>query len=441
MTFSVLGTDTDGNTVTIDQSSRREGLYIIGATGTGKSTLIENLILQDIAQGLGVCLLDPHGDVVNRVIERLPTRLDDVILLNLADQDSCFGLNLLDCANPQDTLAVQYTVNQVMHVFDRLFDINRGTPLLSYYMRNCAHTIIANPGYTLADIPLLLSDEQCRRKLVAHVTDTNVLLFWTHFDQLRPLDRRREVSAILNKIGQFLQPLLENIVGQATSTLDFTQIMEERKILLVRLDRRLDNMTTLIGSIIIAQILNAAYSRASVPLNKRKQFNLYVDEFQCFATEDFATLLTETRKFGIATTVAHQRRDQLDTLHKGATLTAENLVTFRVNELDAEKLAEQFTSISSTEEETYDDKVHQIANDLVGLAHLTARIRLKEQSSEHITIIKSEQGLPLIALRERIERIKAQNRKERYTRKREDVEEEIRTRQETCTKPTNHSQG
>src|SRR5256885_5155073 len=105
MTFSILGTDTQTNQrVDLPQASRREGLYIIGATGTGKSTLIENLILQDIAQGLGVCLLDPHGDVVNRVIERLPTRLDDVILLNLADQDSCFGLNLLDCANPQDTL-------------------------------------------------------------------------------------------------------------------------------------------------------------------------------------------------------------------------------------------------------------------------------------------------------------------------------------------------
>ncbi|MGI9059008.1 MAG: helicase HerA domain-containing protein [Ktedonobacteraceae bacterium] len=150
MTYSILGKDETGKTIQIDQGARRNGMYIIGATGTGKSTLIQSLVLQDIEQGLGVCLLDPHGDLTNRVLETMTSRTDDVILLDVANDGFPFGLNLFACPYPTDIRWVQYTVNQVMHIFDRLYNITRETPNMSYFLRNCTYTIIANPGYTMA---------------------------------------------------------------------------------------------------------------------------------------------------------------------------------------------------------------------------------------------------------------------------------------------------
>ncbi len=138
MTYSLLGKDTvTGERVEVQQATRREGLYIVGASGTGKSSLIESLMLQDINQGLGVCLLDPHSDLTNRVLEKMDKRLDDVILLDVANDAYPFGLNLFSCPYPQDIRWVQYTVNQVMHIFDRLYDISRATPNMSYFLRNC----------------------------------------------------------------------------------------------------------------------------------------------------------------------------------------------------------------------------------------------------------------------------------------------------------------
>ncbi len=184
MTSSVIGIDTQtGQRVEIPQASRRQGTYIIGANGTGKTGLIENLVLQDIQQGLGVCLLDPHGDLTQAVLSRLPdTREKDVIYLDIADEDYPFGVNLFACDNLSSIKAVQYVVDQVMHIFDKLFDVDRSTPLLAEYLRNCTHTLVVNPGFTIADIPLLLLDEHCRRKLVAQVTDPDVRLFWDGYE-------------------------------------------------------------------------------------------------------------------------------------------------------------------------------------------------------------------------------------------------------------------
>ncbi len=347
MTFSVLGTDIFGQSITLNQPERRQGTYIIGATGTGKSTLVENLIMQDIDQHIGVGVLDPHGDLINRVIERIdPRRLSDVILLDIANQDFPFGLNLYECKAPQDDLEVQRTVNRVMHIFDRLYEVNLGTPQMSYYFRNCTHTIIANQGFTMAEIPLLLTDEAFRRRLLANVKNRTVLRFWGEYEKVEKnrFQYLREVHPILNKLDAFLHPLLENIVGHATSTLDFPQIMDERKILLVRLDRQLEDMTTLVGSVIIAQILNAALAREKIIPTKRKQFNLYVDEFQRFATKDLAVLLTEARKYGLATTIAHQARYQegMNQENRVASLTASNLMVFRVSDADAKELFGNF---------------------------------------------------------------------------------------------------
>jgi hypothetical protein len=344
---SRLGKDSEtGEEVRITQAARRQGLYIIGANGTGKTGLIENLISDDIKQGLGVMLLDPHSDLTNKVIARLPdNRLQDVILLDIANEEYPFGLNLFTCKNPHSAKAVQEVVDQVMHIFEKLFETSRaGTPLLLQYLRNCTYTLVANPGYTMADIPLLLTNDACRRKLVANVTHPHVRQFWQEYDDLSPKDRREERASIQRRIEEFLQPLTHTIVGQSHSTIDLSTLMHERKIVLVTLSPRLESVTSLIGSVLIALLLNAAYARADLEIKKRKQFNLYADEFQRFATEDFATLLTEARKFGIATTIAHQARFQPGMTDgiRATTVQAANLVVFRVSGGDAQELATQF---------------------------------------------------------------------------------------------------
>ncbi len=359
MTFSKLGTDTDtGQIVELPQASRRQGLYIIGANGTGKTGLIEHLILQDIDQGLGVGLLDPHGDLVNAVLAKMTKREDDVILLDIQDEDHPFGLNIFECSNPQSPTAVQKIVDLVMHIFEKLYDVSRQTPRMAQFLRNCTHTLVANPGYTMADIPLLLQDEQCRSKLVAQVKDPQVQLFWKTYNALRPSEQFDRAESTINKMDELLQPLPRNIVGQAKTTVNIQRVMDDRKILLVKLSAQLDQVTSLVGSLIIALFLNAAYSRASIPVNKRKQFNLYADEFQRFATEDFATLLTEARKFGIATTIAHQARYQPGMTDgiRAVSLQAANFVVFRVTSLDADELAGGF---KITPEEAWEEELEE----------------------------------------------------------------------------------
>jgi hypothetical protein len=346
MTSSLLGIDTQtGQRVEIPKTSRLQGLYIVGIQGTGKSGLIENLIIDDIKQGTGVAVLDPHGDLINAVLARMDRRENDVILLDIGDEDYPFGLNLFECSNPKSTKVVQIVVDQVMHVFEKLFDVSRQTPRMSQYLRNCTYTLIANPGSTMAEIPLLLEDGQCRKRLVENVTNPQVRLFWHQYERMRPQEQYEEARSTLNKLDEFLQGLSLNIIAQSKSTMSFRDVMDEGKILLVKLDAKLASVTSLIGSVIIAQCLNAAYSR---PANKRRQFHLYADEFQRFATEDFATLLEEARKFGLGITMAHQNRGQLELNDKQAganlkqrTLSVGNLIVFRVP-TDAVELAGKF---------------------------------------------------------------------------------------------------
>jgi hypothetical protein len=333
--------------VYLPKSSRLAGLYIIGIQGTGKTGLIENLIIQDIKQQIGVCILDPHGELIDNIIARLPVEAEDkVILLDIMDEDYPFGLNLFTCSNPKSAKAVQKVVDKVKHIFEKLLGVSTDTPLILEYLLNCTYTLIANPGYTMADIPLLLADKNCRQHLIANVTDSDVLLFWQHYEQMKPSEQIEQISSLRRRIREFLQPLTRPIVGQNTTTIDLQNIMNEGKILLVKLSPQLDYVSSLIGSLLIALLLNAAYAR---PTDKRKQFHLYADEFERFATEDFAELLEQARKFGIATTIAHQNRGQLNSANskletdlKDRTRSVDNLVVFKINSRDADDLAGEF---------------------------------------------------------------------------------------------------
>jgi hypothetical protein len=352
---SRLGRDIQtGRVVDVPQASRRQGLYILGLQGYGKSGLIENLVIQDIKQGIGVCVLDPKGNLkgnlIDNIIARLPAKREkDVIYFDMTDMSTFFGLPLLDCADLQDELSVENTRNQFLHVFEKAFGITAKNPVMYTLLSNIAYTLIANPGYTMIDIRQLLTNRTWREKLLQnrflkehklHVVDS-----WdTHYDHLSPQKQDEERFYILNKLNDFENAPLRYIVGQAQSTINMQEIIDTGKILLVRLNsKRLEQATSLIGSIIVALILNASDTRTT-----NNQFNLYADEFQRFASEDFVTLIEEARYAGIGITMAHQNRGQLELSEeladknlKQRTLNVGNLVVFRVP-TDAESLAGQF---------------------------------------------------------------------------------------------------
>jgi hypothetical protein len=355
VTSSVLGIDAQtGQRVELPKTSRLQGLYIIGIQGTGKTGLIENLMLQDIKQGLGVGLLDPHGDLTNAVLSRLPAeREQDVVFLDLAEYRYPFGINLFTCADPSNPATVSEAASKVMHIFKKLWGKggivveDAWGVLLEEILWNTTLTFLEaskDTVYTMAEIPLLLEEREFRNRVVNHITNRHVKRYWVHkYNPLSEKDQREEIRSTLNRVNAFLtQPIVEHIVGQARTTIDFRAIMDERKILLVKLSKRHEAVTALIGSMVIAELLNAAYSRTDLPVNKRKQFNIYADEFQNFATDDFTTLLEEARKFGIGISIAHQNRGQLEFSLKDRIRSVANLVVFKVNSKDAEELAGEF---------------------------------------------------------------------------------------------------
>jgi len=343
MTDSVLGKDSiTSKDVTIALKHRLTGMYVIGANGTGKSTLLEHLIVQDIEAGMGVCLLDPHGDLTNAVLNRIPQqRINDVILLNPLEVDFPFGLNLFTCSDTNDPEKVELAVEQIVQIYEKVFKMSLAeTPRLSQFVRHIAYTLVGTE-YTMCEIPLLFLDKAFRERMVAHVSSSSTRLFWRSYDQLRSQEQLDRSESTLDRIDSLISnSIIRNIVGQSRTTIDFRGIMDTGKILLVSLSARYESLTSLIGSIIIGQLLTASLSRAGG--SKRRQFNLYADEYQRFATPDFATLLTEARKFGVATTIAHQVRTQLDEKNAATALQAGSLVCFRVTSEDAEELAPSF---------------------------------------------------------------------------------------------------
>ncbi|MCC6236800.1 MAG: hypothetical protein IT299_04410 [Dehalococcoidia bacterium] len=336
----------NGEPVRLGLRERQQGTYILGKPGTGKTTLIERMVLQDIEAGHGVCVLDPHGDLVDGVLVQIPAhREHDVILLDAADTDFPFGLNLFECRDLTDRTLVGRIAAQAVEVFEKLWgDISWG-PQLAQTLRNSAYTMIENVGYTLLEVRRLLLDEEFRARLTANLTLGQVREFWElEYNPLLRREQQQRVSSTLNKIDEFLTPAVYPIVGLGRTTVDFRAAMDAGKVVLVKLPVGVlgGDPVALIGSMIVAQIFNAALSRQELDPGARRQFNLFADEYHRFATPTFAELLAEARKYGLATLLAHQFRDQLDEQNRGATLTAGNLLVFGVGGGDAEELAKQF---------------------------------------------------------------------------------------------------
>lgn len=336
----------DGSSVLVTPREREQGMYIIGTTGTGKSTLIRNMIYQDMHPNKreGLCLLDPHGDLIDDVLGLVPNeRFEDVILFNPMDTDDPIGLNLLAC-DRTNANEVRWVVSTVVGILHRLYEYSWG-PRLQYVLTSSLETIMQFENTTFMELYFLISNKRFRKQIVSKLQDPVLIEFWESFP-VKPANLEYELTAsTLNKIAPFItDKMMRNIICQTKSKLNFDDIMNVGKILLVNLSKGdLGELNSgLLGAVLVNMVLMAALRRRKTNPNDRKQFHLYVDEFQNFATESFAVLQSEARKYAVDLVVAHQYRDQLDDLNKGSTLNVGNLVVFRTTGIDGFELASQF---------------------------------------------------------------------------------------------------
>jgi hypothetical protein len=372
--------------VALSPQARQQGTYIIGTTGTGKTTLLLNLILQDMAQRgawgyEGLCVLDPHGDFTADLLVRIPPeRVKDVILFDPTDMTHPFGLNLLDC-NRADPRERDRVVSTLIDTLYKLFSYSWG-PRMEDLLRHSILSLLLHPEpTTLLDVMLLMVNYEHRQRLTAAAKALDPILraYWEdEFPESRlnkdggysrPREQIDLVSSSLNKIGRFLvNPVIRHIVGQPRSTVNFRQMMDEGKILLVNLskgDLGADN-AALLGAVLVNQLLIAALSRRDIPEGQRRPFHLYVDEYQTFATKTFPELQSEARKYAIDTVVAHQYRDQLDLENLGSTLNVANLVVLRVSGKDAIDLSVQFDNTPPPPDPRF-EPVYQVVDERDGL--------------------------------------------------------------------------
>ncbi len=329
----------------IKADDRRRHMYLIGKTGMGKSTLLENMIIDDINAGRGLAVTDPHGDLAEKIIEYIPShRINDVIYFNPGDIDHPIAFNVIEHVDPHFRHLV---ASGLLGVFKKLWADSWG-PRLEYTLRNAILAVLDYPEATLLAVVRMLSDKDFRKKIITHIKDPVVKSFWTkEFASYTDKFASEAVAPIQNKVGQFLSAsLIRNIVGQVKSSINVREIMDEKKILIMNLSKGLigeDNMQ-LLGAMMITKIQLAAMSRVDIPESTRQDFYLYVDEFQNFATESFANILSEARKYRLNLIMAHQYIEQLDEKVRDAVFgNVGSFTVFRVGAQDAETLVPEFT--------------------------------------------------------------------------------------------------
>jgi type IV secretory pathway TraG/TraD family ATPase VirD4 len=328
----------------IKQKNRRAHMYVIGKTGTGKSTLIANMIISDIREGRGVALIDPHGDLAERVLDFVPKdRIEEVIYFNPGDLEYPIAFNPLEKCSPYSQHLV---TSGLISVFKKIWPDFWG-PRLEHILRHAIFTLLEYPGATLLDLPRLLTNKDFRFMVLKQVTNQQVREFWfSEFEKYSAWLRSEAISPILNKVGQFLTSLpLRNIVGQPENTFNFREVMDSGKILIVNLAKGKigEDNCALLGAMLVTKIQLAALGRADVPEEKRKSFYLYVDEVHNFFTLSFAGILSEARKYGLSLVLAHQYLDQLDEEMRAAILgNVGTLLAFRVGAEDGKYLAREF---------------------------------------------------------------------------------------------------
>ncbi len=364
---------------------RRRHLYIIGQTGTGKSVSLQNMIGQDIENGEGVCLIDPHGDAVENVLSRVPKhRADDVIVFNPADLERPIGLNMLeyDPAHPEQKT---FIINEMISIFDKLYDLKTtGGPMFEQYVRYALLLVMDDPesGSTLLEVPRVFSDAAFRKMKLAKVKDPILKNFWEKEAEKAGGDAALAniTPYITSKFNTFIaNEFVRPIIAQQKSTINFREVMDGKKILLVNLAKGKigDINSSLLGLIMVGKLLMAAFSRADIDEKKRTDFYLYIDEFQNFATDSIATIMSEARKYRLSLTMAHQFIGQLKENIKNAVFgNVGSMLVFRTGTEDAKFLANQFAPSFGE-------------NDIINLDNLNAyaRVLVRNQTVKPFNVV------------------------------------------------------
>ncbi len=354
------------------RKDRRRHHYIIGQTGTGKSAYISWMARQDIWSGDGVCVIDPHGDLIEDILQYVPKeRARDVIVFDPADLERPMGLNMLEAktAEQQDMASSQAT-----EIFIKIFGDEIFGPRIQHYFRNACLTLMEDPdeGATLLDVPRIFVDEEFMKYKVSKVKNPVVRSFWEHeYANTGDRERQEMIPYFSSKFGPFItNSIMRNTIGQAKSAFNVREAMDEQKILLVNLSKgKLGTLNTqLLGLVLVAQIQMAAMSRVDTPEDERKDFYLYVDEFQNFATDTFCSILSEARKYRLSLIMAHQYINQLvvkgDTQIRDAVFgNVGTLQSFKVGAEDAEYLAKEYAPVLSEQ-------------DVIGISNYKAYIKL-----------------------------------------------------------------
>lgn len=332
----------------IKRKDRRQHMYVLGKSGTGKSVLLSNLIVQNINNGEGVCVVDPHGELVEEILHLIPDhRAKDVIYFNPADIDYNVGFNVIALDDPKYKHLV---ASGLMGIFTKIW-ANAWSSRMEYILNNAILALLDTPGTTLLGIPRLLVDKDYRQMIISNLKDPVVKAFWVHeYEQWREQFRNEAIAPIQNKVGQFLSTaIIRNVVGQSKSTIDIFKIMNEGKIFLVNVSKGRvgEDNSALLGGMIITKIQLAAMERVRIPEDERKDFYLYVDEFQNFATDSFANILSEARKYRLNLIIAHQYTAQLSNENGTAVRDAVfgnvgTMIIFRVGADDAEFMEKEF---------------------------------------------------------------------------------------------------
>lgn len=408
--------------IRLTKEDRRRHLYVIGQTGTGKSVFLNNLSGQDVVAGEGVCLMDPNGDLFEDVLARVPKeRVKDVVVFDPGDLSRPLGLNMLeyDPAFPEQKT---FIVNELMNIFDTLYDLKAtGGPMFEQYARNALLLLMDDPtkGYTILEIPRVLSDAPFRKALLAECKNFITKDFWEKEAEKAggEASLQNMVPYISSKFNTFIaNDYVRPIIAQSKTTLNFKDIMENGKILMVNLSKgRIGDLNaSLLGMLIVGKLTITAFARGDTAMESRKDFYLYIDEFQNFTTPSIATILSEARKYRLNLTVAHQFIGQLSEKIRDAVFgNIGSMVAFRVGADDAEFLAKQFDPVFTP-------------NHLVNIDNLNGHAKIlvngKVASPFNIFI-----PFPPRGDREVAELAKEHSRL-RYGRPREVIEEEIYSR-------------
>lgn len=403
----------------IHREDKLRHVYIIGKTGVGKSNLIANLARSDMVSNKGICVIDPHGDLIDDIIGQVPSyRINDVVLFDVSDREWPVGFNVLEYERPEEKSLI---ASSIVSIFKKLYDNSWG-PRLEYILRNVILSILEYPNATLMHLVRVLTDKNFREEVLEYVKDPVILKFRRdEFDAWPDKQREEAISPISNKVGQFTSSqIIRNIFWQAKGKINFRKLMDEGKIILINLSKGKigEDNTNLLGSFIVSKIQIDAMSRADIEESQRKDFYLYIDEFQNFATESFAAILSEARKYKLGLIVANQYSSQLDPLTKSAIFgNVGTIISMTLGYDDAVVMANQFKSMV-------------LANDFLDIPKYKAYIKLMihwvVSDPFSMQTIALPPGDDISSLKEKIR----QQSRTRYAISRTELEELIKVRAE-----------